>query len=178
MDGFLYQLQQARSANMDGVVEVVKSFQSQIQKYERRMGKDGEDIRQNLTLFLLELIQKPYMDEKKFPNDITAISYISRGLKHEFFHLCEKTNKYPSYEVELDQEICIADYTDTEQEAIRKSMVESVWQYVTPKEASVLYDIYYRELSIYEVSQKEDVSIQAVNQTKKRALEKIRNHLC
>ena len=66
MDGFLYQLQQARSANMDGVVEVVKSFQSQIQKYERRMGKDGEDIRQNLTLFLLELIQKPYMDEKNF----------------------------------------------------------------------------------------------------------------
>ena len=178
MNEFLYHLQQARKANMGDVVAVIDAFNPQIQKYERRMGKEGDDVRQSLQLFLLELIQKPYMDEKKFPNDITAISYISRGLKHEFYHLCKRKSIYLNYEIPLNDEMTIMDYHDTEKLAIQKAVSENAWEYLTPREATILQDIYYKDWTIPDIAKKENISRQAVNQTKNRALAKIRQNLC
>lgn len=154
----------------EAMSELIDLFSSQLDSYSRRL--EGEDTRQELSLFLLLLIRNLRLESFQQKNDKAILSYISKSLKHQYFKLSacsRKKNKEmelsPLYEIPY-----IVPYAD-------HCILESSLSRLNSSERQLIFLLYFQGYSIKDIAAAKNVSVQALNQKKLRILKKLRSFL-
>ncbi|MDZ5713828.1 RNA polymerase sigma factor [Jeotgalibacillus haloalkalitolerans] len=148
-------------------LELLSTFEPVIHKYGRLL--DGEDTKQDLKLHLLKAARKMPLEKLKEKNNKVIFSYLAKSLKYEFIRLSKKNSK----KIEIEQAFEVKNVAD---EAAMNSEIEllEMMEVLTAQESFVIECMYVNDLSATELAQYMKISRQAVNQTKNRALEKIK----
>ncbi|MGD7044821.1 sigma factor-like helix-turn-helix DNA-binding protein [Jeotgalibacillus proteolyticus] len=150
------------------ILEVINVFNPIINKYGRLLG--GEDTKQDLRLHMVNVIKKIPLDTFREKNNKTIFTYFANSLKYEYIRLSKKARSQNTNEATLDFEEFM-EHTPLGSDIELLEMMEVL----SKKEAFIIDCIFTSYLSVTEVAQYLGISRQAVNQSKKKALEKIKN---
>jgi len=157
-----------RKGNNEALVEIIEIFNPLLTKYSRLL--DGEDTRQDLIIHLMSVISKINLHNKELCKDKVIVSYIAKSIRNEYIRLSKKKNKIILNESELNLDIEIVyDGFESEFELL------DIFKILSEKEAYIMKLLYVYCLSVSEISAFMNISRQAVNQAKNRALKKIKN---
>ena len=157
-----------RKGNNESLLEIIEVFNPLLSKYSRLL--DGEDTRQDLIIHLISVISKINLHNKELCKDKVIVSYIAKSIRNEYIKLSKKKNKIILNESELNLDIEVAyDGFESEFELL------DIFKILSEKEAYIMKLLYVYCLSVSEISAFMNISRQAVNQTKNRALKKIKN---
>ena len=156
-----------RKGNNESLLEIIEVFNPLLSKYSRLL--DGEDTRQDLIIHLISVISKINLHNKELCKDKVIVSYIAKSIRNEYIRLSKKKNKIILNESELNLDIEIVyDGFESEFELL------DIFKILSEKEAYIMKLLYVYCLSVSEISAFMNISRQAVNQTKNRALKKIK----
>lgn len=81
----------AKNKDIESINKLLLIFKNIINKYSRQL--DGEDTKQDLSLFLIKLIDNIDITSASKYNDKQLLSYISKSLKNEYIKLSKKNVK-------------------------------------------------------------------------------------
>ncbi|MBE6053287.1 MAG: sigma-70 family RNA polymerase sigma factor [Clostridium sartagoforme] len=130
---------------------------------------DGEDTKQDLIIHLIKLVNNMPIDNKNLFEDKNIVGYIAKSIRNEYIKLSKKRNKININEMELSLQIEIS-HEDSEPEF----EILDMFKVLTKKEAYIMKLLYVYYLSVNEIADYMKISRQAVNQSKNRALKKIK----
>lgn len=168
MENIIYdKLIKIRNGDKESLEEIINIINPLISKYARLL--DGEDTKQDLIVYLIKLINKIPINKESFFESNAILGYISKAIRNEYIKLSKNIDKKRLNEIELNLDMEIG-YEDLESEM---EMLD-LFNILTEKEAYIMKLIYVYYLSITEVADFMKISRQSVNQTKNRALNKIR----
>lgn len=156
-----------RSGNIESLEKIINIFSAIINKFSRLL--DGEDTKQDLIMFTINVINNMSLQNKSFFEDRIIFTYISKSIRNEYIKLSQKSEKIKINEKEIDLDIEIG-YEEFESEL----EILDLFKILSDKEGYIMKLIYVHYLSISEVADFMMISRQAVNQTKNRALKKLR----
>ena len=157
----------AKKSEIESIGKILLIFENIINKYSRQL--DGEDTKQDLSLFLIKLIDTIDIDLASKYNDKQLLSYISKSLKNEYIKLSKKKCKIYTFEYLDDNSINNKSINlDTTIE-----ILDSL-NHLTSYEKLILQKIFFSGYTVNELSKALKKSRQSVNQVKKRALDKLK----
>lgn len=176
MDEHIFELiDKIQKGNKAKIIDILKIFQNQIISYSKKA--NSEDIKQDLYIFLLNLINTINLNKMHNINDNTLISYISHSIKFYFYKRFKQ--QYTLYntkltfldEINYDENIthCIL-----EDEAFSDLEFINLLKDLTVKEQNVIIQKYKYGFSTSEIAKKNNVSVQAVYKLEKNALKKLK----
>lgn len=155
-----------KEGNNEFILKIMDTFNPVINKYAKLL--DGEDTRHDLIVYLIKLMEKINLNNEDFYKDKIIFSYIAKSIRNEYIRLSRLKSRRLINEIELNLELEIA----CEDGCLEFELLD-LFKLLTQKEAYIMKLIYVYSLSVSEVSQYMNISRQAVNQTKNRALKKI-----
>jgi DNA-directed RNA polymerase specialized sigma24 family protein len=169
MEDMIYQLVSTSAYNNpSAVMRLIEIFSPKLNLC--RSAIDGDDMRQELEVFLIDLIKKPSFKNISIKTDAAIIAYIAKSLKNHYFFLLK--NKYTIH----NPKACPlpADIPYTVPYAEHLSLKASLKK-LTQKEYSTIILLYFYGYSVKEVAARAHTSVQAVYQARQRILRKLRN---
>ncbi|WP_238918198.1 sigma factor-like helix-turn-helix DNA-binding protein [Clostridium sp. YIM B02555] len=169
MDKSIYEtiIEYQKNYNNEYVDNIIGIFSNQINKYARLL--DGDDTKQTLLIFLIEVIRKLNMNNEYLKNEKVLLSYISKSLRHKYIKLSKEKNILNletelNYDIEIKSNESLTDLT----------IYSDILTELNYKEREIIKLIYIYGYSAKEIAEFKHKSRQAINQTKKRALNKIK----
>lgn len=157
-----------KSGNMNSFPIIYDAFKKLILFYSAKLG--DEDALCELNLFFIELLYS--LDLDKFPCDFSdgLSRYIAVGLKNKYLKISKLNQKYKFVSLNLFDESAYYDeyYTNELLEAIKL---------LSPKQGAVIILKYIYGYSDFEISVNLNISRQAVNRLKNRALSVLKSEL-
>ncbi len=156
-----------KNGDKNSLLEIIEIFNPLISKYSRLL--DKEDTRQDLIIHLIKVIDNIPIHNKNLLKNNGIFRYIARAIRNEYIKLSQKRDKIRLNEKELSSDIEIS-YENYESELV----ILDMFKVLSKKEAYIMKLIYVYYLSVSEVADYMKISRQAVNQSKNRALKKIR----
>ena len=158
----------AKRREESAVLDLLNAFLPQIKNLSHSVS--GEDTCQDLQLFLLELADKLQLERDIFQNDRILGAYIAHSLRHRAYLLRSQKNRKLVRERALDEALAFTDAPPLEDSVLLSGLLKTL----TPNERRLLYWIYFDGYTCAEISRARRVSVQAVNQAKRKALQKLR----
>lgn len=158
-------------------LQLLEMFDKLLRKYARQLGT--EDAYEELRLFFFELLDGLRNKKVRGDNDGYAVSYISKSVRNQYIALSKARNmrKEDSFsDMSEEQLIHIERIAATDDKTDIYSYLPSDDK-MSAREKEILRLFFVDEYSIEEIAQKMNISRQAVNQAKNRAIKKIRNAL-
>lgn len=169
----------AQKKNNDAMMALIDSFQPLLKKYARKL--NIEDSYDDLLLGFVELIQNMDIPKLKISTDAVIVTYISRSMHNYYCHKL-KDIIYQKQEIVMSALTCEQDYFIQNKMSsidLQDIFVElNLRKHLTPKENMIIYLIFVKGYSSEDIAQINNQSRQSINQTKKRALKKIKKLLC
>lgn len=159
----------ARNREPGFIEEVIKQFDIQINKYARLL--EGEDTKQDMIIYLINVIDKIPISGNNFNNEKAIFSYISKSLRNQYIYLSKKKDVYSKFEMKIDIEL-------VDKEINNEIILLDIFEKLTSKEEYIMKLIYIYGFSVSELAKSMKITRQAVNQCKKRALKKIEEMFC
>lgn len=167
---------QSQLGNQQAFLELVEKFKLLLRKYANLL--NYEDAYNDLVLDFLVLIKKINITQLRQINEGSIIVYIQKSLKNCYVKRSKSNQIYAGKNlffcdltgnqiVETSLKLAINDKDEMENYFIRKSLKET--------EYLVIYLYYYYGFSVQEIAKIKNVSRQAINQTKKKALKKLQS---
>lgn len=163
--------------NTDACLELIEMFDKLLRKYARLLR--FEDAYEELRLFFIELILQLKNKEICDDNDGYIVSYISKAVRNQYIALSKRRR--------MKTEIVLSDiseeqliYVELQVATQNRSDISDYFPRNNPlssREEMILKAIFIEEYSVEEIARNLGISRQAVNQAKKRALERIRNSI-
>lgn len=166
----LYELLlRCRNKDNDAVLDLIEKFKPLVNKYARNSVDD--DIENELNLFLIELVRKIPIEKEIFREDKYIIGYIQTSLKHKYIEINKKN--YYKNKVDIDKILTLGNECNDIESIFIKNMLENL----TLKEKKIIILRFYKRYSDNEIADMFNISRQAVNGTKRRALKKVERHV-
>ena len=167
-------IERSQNGDEESTMKLVERFSPLLRKYARKA--DVEDSFEELQCRFLELLAAIDIRKLNCRTDSVIIQYINQTLFHQYIAISKKS-KTPVYAYIDD----LSDYNPLEHD-IRLSEVDEylslllidMQRTLTMVEYRTLFSLYILQYSVSETSNKLGISRQAVNQTKKRALQKLK----
>lgn len=156
--------------NSKDILEILNTFDSIINKYSRKL--NGEDTKQDLYVFLINLIHNINYNSIVNYEDKQLLSYLSKSLKNEYIRLSKKNDKQKNNE-----------YYNCEDKELGFNLIESnietldIIDTLNDYEKNIIKLIIINGYSPAEIAKKMGKSRQAINQAKIRALNKLKNFI-
>lgn len=169
--------QQCDNASID---KLIKMFYPLIHFYSHStITKDIEDIESDLTLFLIELIRnKINLATIRKKDNPTLYSYLRQSIYHKFIMLSKNNNIYHKHNIlfaELSEySLQKAEAENAKHDSYFLDDFSNLKKYLTKLELQVIQRFILNRESISDIASSLNVSRQAVNQAKLRALKKLR----
>ena len=158
----------SKEGDRESVLKIIEKFNPIINKYTRILNYD-EDCKEELIVELIEIINK--IPTEKLKSDRYIVSYISTSLKNKYIHISQKRNKISAKEVgEIEFNLLTDEVFSIDDKLILNNMLKDL----TPIERQVIKHKYINGLRDVEIANLSHISRQAVNQSKKRALNKLK----
>lgn len=154
-----------KCGDMEAFAHIYNEFEKLIYHYSRKI--ESEDARQELTVFLIELLYKIDLSDS---NEIRR--YISVCLRNKYIYL-SKQNKSSSYLFDKISANCDTYYDFSEDTVLLRELIANL----PKKQREVIVYRYIYNYSDMEISQIMNISRQAVNGLRNRALCSLREYI-
>lgn len=166
----IYNLLSVYDENKEMVtLRLLENFEPLLNKYSKNTYYS--DMKNDLTLFFIELIPKIPIHKENFKQDKYIISYIHKSLKHQYALLNRKYNNNLKMEETLDYENnLLVVFNETYDDIELRSIIRNL----TLKEKQVIIYKYQYDLSFASIGKIMDTSRQSIYKTHKRAINKLR----
>jgi len=149
--------------------EIIRKFNPLIKMYTKKLAYDGAET--DMIIDLLEIIDK-YPFHRDEISESNFLAYVAVSMKNKYIKLSKKHGEILNNEVELTEGV----YKDTsinsdpENATIFKLLLEEL----TVHQRKVIEDLYLNGYSEKELAAKYNVSHQAINKIKWKALQKLK----
>lgn len=168
----------AKDNDNDAMLELIKKFRPLMLKYARKL--NYEDAYEDILLDFIRLVKSGVMDklgsEQDDEQNKRVISYIEECVKNFY-------RKKIREAINSKKEIVLSNLTDEQLYYVKAQLIQTdesdiliefgMEQLLSREEGEVLYLVYVKGYSSAEIARKWNKSRQAVNQLKKRALQKM-----
>ncbi|AWZ50066.1 hypothetical protein C3495_14580 (plasmid) [Clostridiaceae bacterium 14S0207] len=158
-----------RGKDESSLLELIDRFKPIILKY--KWDSKYIDMESELNLFLLELVEKIPIEKEKFKEDKYIISYIKTSLKNKYIEVNKKN--YYKDKVNIDQILNLSCFYND----IDAIVMRTILRRLTPNERNIIILKFYKMYSDVEIAEMFNISRQAINRTKRRALKKLKDML-
>ena len=155
--------------------ELVQDFSPIIKKYAFLL--KHEDAQSDLQLDFIELICNFKTDSFSPKEDQYVLAYIEKTMRSAYIKRSKekaRQNHYDYFEDLTHTQKQLAEKTAATYDRYSELDTAQLKQLLTPCQFEVIYFLYYLDLSVKETGQALGISRQAVNQTKSKALSKLR----
>ncbi|MBU5593383.1 sigma-70 family RNA polymerase sigma factor [Clostridium sp. MSJ-4] len=163
-------IKNCQCGNKEDILFVLNMFEPLLNKYSRLLEYD--DAKQELTLTLIKTLQKIPIHKKNFKEDKYIISYIKKSIINRYVSLSKKLTKKYTYEAEFDSNLMY--FNDDDENIIE---LYDLLKDLTRVEKNIIVLKYLHNMSDVEIAELHNISRQAVNQTKNRALNKLKSYI-
>jgi RNA polymerase sigma factor (sigma-70 family) len=173
MNDSLYEtIEEAQHGDKEKLEIMINRFMRMINKFSRKL--TYEEAKTDLIICFIETIQT--LDLKKFDlyNEGAVVKYIHTIMKNKHIDLFRKYVQGRKETLEMNVEIEADKDTFTAEEKI---FIEDLFNKLTNTQKMVLKARFIEGYSDAEIAQKMHITRQAVNKTKKRALNNLRKYL-
>ncbi len=168
-------IKQAALGNQQAMLDLIKQFEPLLKKYARKL--NYPDAYCDLRLFFLDLVHYLADDKLKYPCDAYIVSYIQKAVEHAYYRILWKqhisTRDLPFASLS-EEEMYLAESKLSSGDTYENLILDELKSILTTTEYDVIVKIFFEEWSVIELANEYGISRQSVNQTKQRALKKIR----
>ena len=157
-----------KNHDMSAFAEIYCEFENLMHYYAHRCG--GEDAFQEFTVFLLELLYKINLENFRTSTNDTLKRYIAVSIKNKYISLLrENQNKEDDF---LKFENCFYEISDSLEREILKEALSTL----SKKQRAIIIYKYIYNYGDVEIANCLDISRQAVNRLKNRAIDNLREY--
>lgn len=173
-------LQDAKSGDKDAMEQLIQKFSGLLCMYARKL--NYEDALNDMILQFIEVVCRMNMDKMSIQSEGAIIKYICRAVENEYRHILTKyvipsKEEKPMSALEDGQAAALEAHMQApEDDSLDFTLLVSD-SFLTDYQRVVLWGIFYYGYSASEIASRTKTSRQAVNQAKKRALEKLKRNL-
>ena len=135
-----------------------------------------EDSYEDLQLFFLSLVYSMRTSPILQKGEGVIVNYIISSIKHQYIALSKKQKNLPedNFSSLSDEQLTVVERISAEEDPCDISAYYPAKEKLTDKETFVIKELFVEGFSVQEIAHKNNISRQAINQLKLRALEKIR----
>ena len=165
----------SQSGNVDATLELVNRFNPLLRKYTYRLNFD--DAYDELLVDFLVLIKTIQFHTFSICTEGAVVSYIHKSIYNSYIKLSKRINKLRNIQLfsDLDEnELYYIESIYSRNDDYSFLDTQCFELFLSRPEASIIKMIFYSGYSISETALICGISRQAVNQTKKRALTKLK----
>lgn len=177
--GMYKQICAYQTGDSNAALILVERFRPLIKRYAFFLHR--EDSFEDLQCFFLSMLKTWDMSRLSSTDDATVIRYITNSVKNEYIALSKQKAKEQgtSYledatvpqAIEYEQKTCTCDQYN-------QLTLQDLHTVLSKYEFSIIYAIYFERRSVAEVAQQKHKTRQAINQTKIKALKKLKAAWC
>lgn len=164
-----------QGGDANAALELVEKFRPLIKRYAFFLHR--EDSFEDLQCFLLSMLKTWDMSRLSSTDDATIIRYIANSVKNEYMALSKQKGKErgTSYleDATVPQVIEYEQRTST-WDQYNQLTLQDLHKVLNQYEFAIIYAIYFEQQSVAEVAQQKHKTRQAINQTKIKALQKLK----
>ena len=173
-------LQNAKSGDKNAMEQLIRKFSGLLHMYAKKL--NYEDALNDMILQFIEVIYRISVDKLSIQSEGAIIKYICHAMKNEYVriltkHVIPAKEEKPISALEDEQAVVLeASMRAPENGSLEFALLVS-GSFLTDYQRTVLWGIFYYGYSVSEIARKTKTSRQAVNQAKKRALERLKINL-
>jgi RNA polymerase sigma factor (sigma-70 family) len=166
---------QAKARNADATMELIKQFNPLLKKYAYKLFY--EDAYNDLVVDLIEIIQNIRLERVYSRDEGSLIAYISTSVYNSYLERVKYKKFYD--QVGLNSQLSDSEHYFVEialstTDTYFSNELPDLQKYLTITEETVIDMLYFKGYTVKEIARHFGITRQAVNQMKKRALEKLR----
>lgn len=163
--------------NENAYLELLNRYQKLLYKYANLLGY--EDAYEDLRLFFLELVYHMHDAPVLKKGEGAVVKYIVMSIKHKYIALSKRRGQCceSSFSELSDEQIAFIEGVSSEYDEHDITEFFPVNDGLSEREKTVIRELIVEGYSVCDVAAKHNISRQAVNQMKLRALKKIRDGL-
>ena len=172
-DELLILIKESQNKNKDATMKIIEKFRPLINKYARKLNYDGADT--DLTISLIKLIKKFLVDKSELlQKDKAIVSYIFVSIKNEYIRLSQKYGKVFQTEIHCKDDIInnLQGHDD-----VYDFIIEDLLKELPKLQGEILSGIFLLNIKEVELAKSLNISRQAVNSTKRRALKNLKKYI-
>jgi len=163
----------AKENDEKAMLEILEMFEPLIKKYHRLLNYE-EDLKQEIIYKIIKLVKAEIVFEKlRSLNDYVLLKYIADSVYHRYIQLSKNKNFATNYECSEEIMLDIAGFQNINDDFMIIDLLKSL---LTEKEFICLYYTVIQGYTSEETSKMLNITKQACNQTKLRAIGKIRKY--
>lgn len=166
----------AQKGSQDDMLYLIEKFMPLLKRYSYRL--HAEDAMSDLTLSLIEIVKCFQTTHLKCNSDGVVVNYISKSIRNAYISYLpsaiQNGSAKISWEELTDAQKPDIEYLSNEQDYLNFRELLDACPSLTEKERNILTDIYFYGYTAAELGRKLGLSKQNINQTKMRALKKLR----
>lgn len=169
--GNLYNLiQSSQGGDQKSTLMIIEKFYPLIRKYSKKLDYDGADS--DLTICLLETIcNMPIKNNPDMKRDACIVGYINVSIKNKYIYFSKKYTQI-KMETELNPNIAGETFYETIEDHV---YVSWAFENLSKMQKKVLRELFIENKSVSQIANQLNISRQAVNKTKNRALKNLRD---
>lgn len=172
-ESLYYLINNSKRGDKDSMMEIIIKFNPLIKKYKYLLQYDGAES--DLIIELIKIIRKiPIDKDLNFRLDKYLVAYISYSIKNKYIFLSKKYNSIYSHETELNLDISEA---TTNLNLEDRLFILDILDKLSNAQRNVLILSFIKDYSDSQISKILNISRQAVNRTKNRAINNIRKYI-
>lgn len=158
----------------DGMAELIKMFQPLIKNLARKLSMDGGES-DLIIAFIKTIKEYPLERDENMGKQQVILAYIKASMNNEFIKLSKKADKTRWFEVPMNENIC-EDYI-TGSDIDEKIAIRDIISKLPLNQQQVINEIYINGSSETSLAVRFNISRQAVNKTKRKALRNLRSYI-
>ena len=180
-------IQDIQNGDREQALALLEKFSPLLKKYAFFL--QSEDALPDFQCFLLSFAKKSQLIELTIRTDDAIISYINKAIYHHYIALSKakrhhialskaKRHQLPTVSIEsqTDYDPLQFDTAFSESDTYNTLLLLDLKRALSAEEYPIIYDHYFRQYSIQEIATRDNKSRQAINKSKKIALERLRRY--
>ncbi len=167
----------AQRGDKESCYAILESFEGLIKKYAKKLSY--EDAEQDVICYFIELIYKFPLEKFREDDEGKVVAYITKCIYHEYIRLLKQVvqqKKEINYSCLSEEQLHMLEIRISRKDNYEQLFLSELRQNLEEKEWDILKKIYIEGKAVSKIAKEKGISRQAINQMKKRALQKIRNY--
>lgn len=164
-----------QNGDSDAALALVEKFKPLIKRYTFFLHR--EDGFEDLQCYLLSMLKTWDTRRLSSTDDGTMIRYIANSVRNEFIAISKQKEK--EQHVSFIEDVAVPQAIEYEQKTSTRDqydqlIIHDLRKILNENELEIIYALYFGQQTVSEIAQRKSKTRQAVNQTKIKALQKLK----
>jgi RNA polymerase sigma factor (sigma-70 family) len=163
----------AKQNDKDALMEIITTFIPLIKKYSRKLLYDGAET--DLIITIIKLVKScPVYNNNKPVEDKDIVSYLHISVIHEYIRLSKKFTNLMKMEIALNEAIYLIPSNDNIENLL---LINELLDKLPAMQRTILTELFLIGSTQTALAKKLNISRQAVNKNKFKALNKLKQYI-